>query len=265
MTKFDEATQAIRVDETTYDVCLDTGYSIGGPLNGGYLVATVLRAVVDASPFEHPVSTGAHFLRTGRPGPARVRIEQVRAGRTTAVTRATLVQDDVACIDALVTTATLGPGGGPGEWAGGPEEAMPPIEDCVSLPDPRPESNMTLNAQTEMRHDPPSIGWLNGEPTGRPESRAYFRMAEPQDPDPFVLALAVDALPPVVFSAGRRGWAPTVELTWHLRALPVPGWLTLIGRGRLIRDGWFDEDVEAWDAAGNLVAQSRQLARLARG
>ena len=57
MTKFDEATQAIRVDETTYDVCLDPGYAIGGPLNGGYLMAVILRAVVDASPFEHPVST----------------------------------------------------------------------------------------------------------------------------------------------------------------------------------------------------------------
>lgn len=50
MTKFDEATEAIRVDETTYDVCLDPGYSVGGPLNGGYLMAVLLRAVVDASP-----------------------------------------------------------------------------------------------------------------------------------------------------------------------------------------------------------------------
>ncbi|MEV4458074.1 acyl-CoA thioesterase domain-containing protein, partial [Microbispora sp. NPDC049633] len=68
MTKFDEATQAIRVDDTTYDVCLDDGYSIGGPLNGGYLMATMLRAVVDASPHAHPVSTGAQFLRVARPG-----------------------------------------------------------------------------------------------------------------------------------------------------------------------------------------------------
>ncbi|HUR07534.1 MAG TPA: thioesterase family protein, partial [Nonomuraea sp.] len=104
-----------------------------------------------------------------------------------------------------------------------------------------------------------------GEPSGRPESRAYFRMAEPQDPDPYVLALAVDSLPPVVFSAGARGWAPTVDLTWHLRALPAPGWLTLIGSGRLISDGWFDEEVEAWDSRGRLVAQCRQLARVGRG
>ncbi|GAA1305999.1 hypothetical protein Psi02_23090 [Planotetraspora silvatica] len=264
MTKFDEATQAIRVDDTTYDVCLDGGYSIGGPLNGGYLLATVLRAVVDESPHAHPVSTSAQFLRAAVPGPATVRIERLKSGRTATMTRATLVQDGRSFIDTLVTTATLDPAATP-EWADGPASPMPDLSDCTKLPDPKPESNMNLNAQMELRFDPPTIGWLAGEPTGRPESRAYFRMAETQDPDPFVLALAVDALPPVVFSAGARGWAPTVELTWHLRALPAPGWLTLLGSGRLISDGWFDEDVEVWDSAGRLVAQSRQLARVGRG
>ena len=264
MTKFDEATQAIRADETTYDVCLDDGYSIGGPLNGGYLLAAVLRAVVDESPHAHPVSTSAQFLRAARPGPATVRIERLKSGRTATMTRATLVQDGQSFIDTLVTTATLDPAATP-EWADGPASHMPDLSECVQLPEPKPESNMNLNAQMELRFDPPTIGWLSGEPTGRPEARAYFRMAETQDPDPFVLALAVDALPPVVFSAGLRGWAPTVELTWHLRALPAPGWLTLLGSGRLINDGWFDEDVEVWDSAGRLVAQSRQLARVGRG
>ncbi|MER5648881.1 thioesterase family protein [Streptosporangium sp. NPDC002524] len=263
MTKFDEATAAIRVDETTYDVCLDTGYSIGGPINGGYLMAVLLRAVVDASPHAHPVTTGVQFLRAARPGPAQVRLEQVKTGRTATMTRATLVQDGRSFIEGLVTTATLGDAAP--DWTDEPSVAMPPIEECVSLPAPKAESNMTLNAQMELVFDPPTIGWLDGRPTGRPEARAYFRLAEPQDPDPYVLALAVDALPPVVFSAGERGWAPTVDLTWHLRALPAPGWLTLIGGGRLISDGWFDEDVEVWDSTGRLVAQSRQLARVGRG
>ncbi|MEV4833654.1 thioesterase family protein [Nonomuraea sp. NPDC049486] len=263
MTKFDEATQAIRVDETTYDVCLDPGYQIGGPLNGGYLMAVVLRAVVDDSPFAHPVSTSAQFLKAPVPGPATVRVERIKTGKTAAFTRATLVQDGVAQIETLVTTATLT--NADPVYADGPAHAMPPLEECVKLPDPKPESNMNMNAQVEVVFDPPSIGWLSGAPAGRPESRAYFRMAEPQDPDPFVLAVAVDALPPVVFSAGLRGWAPTVELTWHLRALPAPGWLTVLAGGRLVADGWFDEDAEVWDSTGRLVAQSRQLARVGRG
>lgn len=264
MTKFDEATQAIRVDDTTYDVCLDDGYSIGGPLNGGYLMATMLRAVVDASPHAHPISTSAQFLRVARPGPARVLLEPLKTGRTATMTRARLVQDGESFIEMLVTTATLNEEAAP-DWADGPSAVMPDLADCVRLPQPKPESNMNLSARMELAFDPPTIGWLTGAPTGRPESRAYFRLVEPQDPDPYVLALAVDALPPVVFSAGARGWAPTVELTWHLRALPAPGWLTLIGGGRLISDGWFDEEVEVWDSASKLVAQSRQIARLGRG
>ncbi|MGW4473581.1 thioesterase family protein [Nonomuraea sp. NPDC004354] len=263
MTKFDEATQAIRIDEGVYDVCLDPGYSIGGPLNGGYLMAVLLRAAVDASPHAHPVSTAVQFLRAPRPGPAKVVVEPLKAGGTAAFARVRLVQDDVAQLESLVTTATLTdveP-----IYADKSVIGMPDIAECGTLPDPKPESGMTLNAQLEMRFDPPTIGWLHGRPTGRPEARAYFRMAEPQDPDPFVLALAVDALPPVVFSAGQRGWAPTVDLTWHLRALPAPGWLTLLGSGRLVADGWFDEEVEVWDSAGRLVAQSRQLARVGRG
>ncbi|WP_030906427.1 thioesterase family protein [Streptosporangium amethystogenes] len=263
MTKFDEATGAIRVDETTYDVCLDPGYSIGGPLNGGYLMAVLLRAVVDASPHEHPVTTSAQFLRAAVPGPAQVRLEQIKTGRTATMTRASLVRDGDSIIESLVTTATLG--GAVPDWTDGPSVTMPPMEQCLWLPAPKIESNMTLNAQMELAFDPPTIGWLEGRPSGRPEARAYFRMAEPQDPDPYVLALAVDCLPPVVFSAGERGWAPTVDLTWHLRALPAPGWLTVIAGGRLISDGWFDEDVEVWDSTGRLVAQSRQLARVGRG
>lgn len=263
MTKFDEATQAIRADENTYDVCLDPGYAIGGPLNGGYLMAVILRAAVDASPFEHPVSTTAQFLKVPAAGPAQVRIEPLKVGRTVAFARATLVQDGVARIEALITTATLNDA--EPIYSDKATYEMPHIDECAKLPDPKPESGMTLNAQMELLFDPPTIGWLKGEPSGRPESRAYFRLAEPQDPDPYVLALAVDALPPVVFSAGARGWAPTVDLTWHLRALPAPGWLTLLGSGRLVSDGWFDEEVEVRDSTGRLVAQARQLARVGRG
>ncbi len=261
---FGEATRAVRVGEGVYDVCLDEGYSIGGPLNGGYLMAVLLRAAVDDSPHEHPVSTGAQFLRSGRPGPARVTVEQVKTGKTTTISRASLVGADGPILETLVTTATLDPLAEP-VYLGKPSHPMPPPEACLPLPEPKPESNMYLNGQMELLFDPPTVGWLTGEPTGRPESRAYFRLRHGQEPDPFVLALAVDALPPVVFSAGLRGWAPTVELTWHLRALPAPGWLTVLASGRMVGDGWFDEDAEVWDSTGRLVAQSRQLARVGRG
>jgi hypothetical protein len=75
----------------------------------------------------------------------------------------------------------------------------------------------------------------------------------------------VDGLPPVVFGLGATGWAPTVELTWHMRAVPAPGPLAVEVRSRHVGGGWFDEDAEVWDAEGRLVAQSRQIARVGRG
>ncbi|GII91321.1 thioesterase family protein [Sinosporangium siamense] len=263
MTKFDEATGAIRVDENTYDVCLDPAYAVFNALNGGYLMATVLRAVTDDSPHDHPISTSAQFLRIPAPGPAQVIINKIKTGRTATFTQATLMQGDTPYLAALVTTGTLDATAVPDYET--PAYPMPPIEECASLPRPGRESGMTLSAQMDLAFDPSSIGWLDGRPSGRPEGRAYFRMSEPQDPDPYVLALAVDALPPVVFSAGAGGWAPTVELTWHLRALPAPGWLTVLASGKSISDGWFDEEVEVRDSAGRIVAQSRQIARLGRG
>jgi hypothetical protein len=94
--------------------------------------------------------------------------------------------------------------------------------------------------------------------------RGYFRLREDRAPDAYLLAFAVDAMPPVVFGLGAIGWAPTVELTWHMRAVPAPGPLRMAARCRSVSGGWFDEESEVWDSAGRLVAQSRQLARVGR-
>jgi hypothetical protein len=56
-----------------------------------------------------------------------------------------------------------------------------------------------------------------------------------------------------------------VQLTWHMRAVPCPGPLAVGARARHVGGGWFDEEAEVWDAAGRLVAQSRQIARVGRG
>ena len=76
-----------------------------------------------------------------------------------------------------------------------------------------------------------------------------------------LLLLVADALPPVTFDLGLPGWAPTIELTVHLRAKPAPGWLRVVHSTRNLAGGYFEEDAEVWDSAGRLVAQSRQLAR----
>ena len=56
-------------------------------------------------------------------------------------------------------------------------------------------------------------------------------------------------------------WAPTLELSAHIRALPVTGWLRVRVSTRNFAGGLLEEDAEVWDSADRLVAQSRQLAR----
>ena len=93
---------------------------------------------------------------------------------------------------------------------------------------------------------------------------AWFRLEDGREPDPISLLLVVDALPPVTFTHGNLGWAPTLELTAHVRAKPAAGWLKVRHATRNMAGGMFEEDCEVWDSAGRLVAQSRQLARLPR-
>ncbi|MFC4053352.1 thioesterase family protein [Actinomadura syzygii] len=261
MTGFGDATAVERVEDGRYKADLDGGFAIGEALNGGYLMAVLARAAMDASPHAHPVSTAANFHRVAKAGPAQVFVEPRKEGRTAASALVTLVQDDRPTVDALIVTGTLDSAAEPG-YAGDRPTGLPPLDDCTEfLP---PSGSRGFADQVDMRFDRTTMGWLDGRPSGRPEVRAWFRLRDGHEPDACSLALAVDALPPVALNLGAQGWAPTVELTWHMRAVPAPGWLALHGTGRLLADGWFDEEVEVWDSAGRLVAQSRQLARVPR-
>ncbi|NED98447.1 thioesterase family protein [Phytoactinopolyspora alkaliphila] len=265
MADFKEATTVKRADSGRYDVDIDGSWSVGDVPNGGYLLALILKAVTTESPHPHPLSTSAHFVAPPSGGPATIHTEILRSGKTTATLRATLVQDDVSRVEALITTSTLDREADV-EWAGPNPEPVAPVDECipavVDLPD---GTHVGLLEHVDLRLDPQTLGWFSGRPAGQLSMRGHVRLADGTQPDPLVLALAVDSLPPTVFGLGRLGWAPTVELSVLTRSLPAPGWLTVHLRGRLVRDGWFDEEAEVYDADGALVAQSRQLARVRVG
>jgi hypothetical protein len=287
MSVFDEATAIRPAGPGRYQVRPDERFAIVAPgnatpsaVNGGVMVATMLRAVLDSSPLPYPVATSAHFLRVPLLEPGEVEVTWLKQGKTAATARAALVQDSQIVLDATVTTGSLPaelpptdpPPTHPLEngdlhWTGEPPK-MPPIEECVNLGPWRGTVGTGgvagYAAQVDLRMDPATTGWRRGEPSGVPEMRGYFSLREQRDPDAYLLAVAVDALPPVVFGLGALGWAPTVELTWHMRAVPAPGPLQVVAWCRHVSGGWFDGEAEVWDAAGRLVAQGRQLARVGR-
>ena len=284
MTVFDEATAVTRIGPGCYTTHPDQRFALVAPgsatpaaVNGGVMLATVLRAVLDCSPLPHPVATSAHYLRVARLAPAQINVTWLKTGRTAATARATLVQDDQPVLETTITTGTV-PVSSPNSaevidgvefsWTGA-APAMPPVSECVNLG----EWTGTYDSdgiagyagQVSMLLDPAVTGWRFGQPSGLPEMRGYFSLREHREPDALMLALAVDGLPPVVFGLGATGWAPTVELTMHMRLVPAPGPLAVQARCRHVSGGWFDEEAEVWDSAGNLVAQSRQIARVGRG
>ena len=272
VTAFDEATAVLSEGDGWYAARPDERFAIVSgdgsvaPVNGGVLLATVLRAVLDTSPHPDPVATSAHFLRVPRLEPARIQVTWLKQGKTAATARAALMQDGSCVLDTTITTGALGdPGDGGLSWTGEPP-ALPPVQECTGFADFAGATRRDGYAgQVDLRLDPATSGWLRGQPAGVPEMRGYFQLREERPPDAYLLALAVDALPPVIFGIARAGWSPTVELTWHMRAVPAPGLLRLAARSRHVSGGWFDEESEVWDSAGRLVAQSRQIARVGRG
>jgi acyl-CoA thioesterase len=264
--EWDTHTSLTASREGSFDAELDPGWMVGGGVNGGYLIGILGRAVAETLPAKpHPLSVSAHYLSASRPGPAQVSTRVLREGGSVATVAAELGQEGTTRITALATYGDLA--AMPSDVATtAVEPALPPIEECVpgSLAPEETRRIAPIMERFDMRFDPACVGWAMGAPSGRGHIQAWFRMADGHDVDPVGLLMVCDALPPVTFDLGRPGWAPTLELTVHVRAVPAPGWLKVSHRTRNVAGGMFEEDCEVWDSAGRLVAQSRQLALLPR-
>lgn len=274
MSEFDDgiALEARPDDPTTFGAALGAGWQIGAGVNGGMLLAVVgnaLGQVFARESHPDPVAVSAFYLTASRPGPASVHTEVLRSGRTMSTGQASLVQlgDDGRPVERMRVLATYGAldvlPDDVSTTATPPD--LPPVEDCVGNDGaPGFGSQSSFLERLDLRLDPASAAWAVGEPSGRGLLQGWLRLADGREPDPLMLLLAADALPPVTFDLGAFGWAPTLELGVHLRARPAPGWLRVMHRTRNLAGGLFEEDAEVWDSAGRLVAQSRQLAKVPR-
>jgi hypothetical protein len=268
--EFDRDTAVVLREPGVHDAELSAGWTIIHAVNGGYLLAMVGRALGEVLPHSDPFTITAHYLTASRPGPARIRTEVVRTGRTMSTGQASLVQfaEDGTEVERLRVVA------GYGDLDGLPDDvrttaeppAMPPYEECLGAHN-APDEVAALLGGTEIagrldvRLVPETTGWAVGNPSGRGEMRGWFGLSDGRDPDPLSLLLAVDALPPTAFELGLSGWVPTVELTAHIRCRPAPGPLRVAITTRNLAGGFLEEDAEVWDSKDRLVAQSRQLAR----
>ena len=258
---FDDDTALSALGDGAWEGRIADGWYAGlGPL-GGYVMALILRGVVSAADdaARQPRSLTVHFLRAPEAGPAVVRAEVARAGRSLSTVTARLEQHGE--LIALALAAVSAPREGP-VIADAPMPAVDPptgrevpAGGGVRTPPPFTE-RVTMERRFGER---PFTGAEHMEVGG------WMGLRETRPVDALTIALLSDAWFPAPWPRLRGlSPAPTIELTVHFRAaLPLPDTL-LLGRFRttLVRDGFFDESGELWTPDGTLVAHSRQLGLL---
>ena len=246
-----------------YDGMVYEGWDILGNTNGGYLMAMAARAMADAAG-RPPMTVTAHYLSPGAVGPHIVEVTEVRAGRRFATMTGAVINVETGR-EVIRVLGTFGHHDTDAvERLDGAPPSIPAYDDCpvdVNGDDPDAQPVPELQQRLSVRLAPGSVGFRSGKPRGVAEVSGWFDFADGQKIDEYGLILASDSFPPAVFNSGLPvSWVPTVELTVHLRGLPVPGPLAVVFRTRFVSGGVLEEDGEVWDSAGHLVAQSRQLA-----
>lgn len=272
--RFERDTAVHTAGDGRYRASIDPGWAVlqDAAPNGGYVMALAARAMRDPVPHPDPVSLTAHFLAPAAPGDVDIDVEVVRTGGRHSTVAARLWQEGRECTRLLGTFGDLGAPDGPSRvYRRRPP--LPPIEACVdatALGIARTEAG-GFEAPPVLRrfdHRMPAelTGWADGAPTGRGEMGGYVRWADEAPMDTLGLVAVVDCYPPAVFNLADAdiGWVPTVELTVQIRKRPAPGYLAAWMTTEAITGGYLEEDGEVWDADGDLVALSRQLALVAR-
>jgi len=248
-----------------------------GAVNGGYMLATCVRALALGMPFPDPIVVSGFFLRPGAAGPATVRTSVIRSGRTMAFGESALSQDGKDVVRATAAFTGLGGTGqdgtaqdgtgqdgtgqdGTGQdgpvFLDGTPPALPPPAECIGVP--VGSFGLASIAERIEFRSAELPGWFRGQPSGRPASEFWMRFADGREADLLSLLLLVDSTAPSVLELGAG--STTIQLTVHLRAHPAPGWLACRATTRFVSRGYHEEYFEVWDSAGTLVAQSRQLA-----
>jgi acyl-CoA thioesterase II len=252
-----------KVGEGCYRAHLDRDWAIWGP-NGGYLASIALRAAGAESRFRRPASFLCQFLSVASFEEVELRVETLRAGRTTQALRVSMQQRDRRILEALVWT--VAPNQGLVHDFTRPP-AVPPPEDLPSMEellarDGRKGHGFWKNYETR-----PIDGLQEGkrEP-GEPRIRGWYRFRpRARCEDPF--ADAARSLVLIDTYSWASVWAahpsdgplpfiaPNLDLhvRFH-RSAADSEWLFCEGRADLAEEGLIGADMRVWSREGKLLA-----------
>ncbi|MFD1826468.1 MULTISPECIES: thioesterase family protein [Mumia] len=257
---------AVRATTDGFEAEVDPEWCVGEKPNGGYLLAMLARAATLSAGHAHVVTASAHYLHSPDPGPVEIETTVLRKGRSADHVRATMRQDGRPCVEAVLMIGQLDVATTPYWDRGAPPRPTADREHGVRVPGTSPTGvRIRVMDQVDLRLDPATLGFGAGRPSGSGELRGWLAFLDDAAFEPVSLLYAVDSFPPATFEIAPTDWVPTLEMTAYVRALPVPGPLTILHRAQLVEAQRVDESTFVWDRAGRLVAQATQLAGVRLG
>ena len=262
MSAFVRATAVEPLGDGAWGATCDGGWSTQVGVNGGFLAAVILRAMMAGLDDElrQPRALTCHYLRPPAEGDVRVDVTVERSGRSLSTLTARLTQAGRLCLVALAAFAVDLDGA---LDYGGTPPATPGPDEVQRM---APVAIVPMTAQFEMR---PTFGAPLFAGADVALSGGWLRFADPHPLDAPALAMYADAWwPSPLPRLTRPAAAPTVDLTVHFRApaaaaaIGADEPLLAVFRSSTSAHGFFEEDGELWSRDGVLLAQSRQLALL---
>mgnify|MGYP001191957546 FL=1 len=266
--QFQSALNLTKVSDTVFSFTPDSRYFVGNTPHGGYLLALMNKAITLVLPHPSAINSNVYYLDRTEPEPAELHVEILRTSRGSSMGQVKLIQNKkITCLYSSLCSDFEYMKGHSG--LGTP---MPEIIHSVEQDDFKVMSyeNLGLGStpsfikQLNMSVHPDHAWWDRDISIDAAEARcsAYLEL-KGGVADTFVLSYLADILPPVVQNKyGSLGWIPTLALTCNIRQLPQTNLLFIDGLAKDISNGYFEQDCYIWDMNGNLVATSRQLAKI---
>ena len=266
--QFQSALNLTKVSDTVFSFTPDSRYFVGNTPHGGYLLALMNKAITLVLPHPSAINSNVYYLDRTEPEPAELHVEILRTSRGSSMGQVKLIQNKkITCLYSSLCSDFEYMKGHSG--LGTP---MPEIIHSIKQDDFKVMSyeNLGLGStpsfikQLNMSVHPDHAWWDRDISIDAAEARcsAYLEL-KGGVADTFVLSYLADILPPVVQNKyGSLGWIPTLALTCNIRQLPQTNLLFIDGLAKDISNGYFEQDCYIWDMNGNLVATSRQLAKI---
>jgi hypothetical protein len=249
-----------------FDGNLNEHWTIGPKVHGGVMVALCAKAAravyseqgAEQDVIAQPVAVSVNFLSAPDPGPVRLVTTLRKRGRRIGLVDVELISGERACVHAVVTL-------GDPEHNAEPLLSANPVTALMSLEPPAdvlPIGPGHPGAEINNLARGCDIRPVLVESVASDEAPVFMIWVRPKQGrvDELFALMCGDISLPVPYAVGRRGWAPTVQLTAYLRGLPAAGWLRVVCTTTQIGSHWFDEDHTVVDSTGRIVVQSRQLA-----